>query len=833
MVAVGILRRSQEEPKMIEPTSSSSGADERGEPSYHHSFTHHQPKSPPGRVLDRPSDVNAAECEDDDEGTKDGPEDDVFEGESSSLSTSIFLPRESELALLCLDYLRDVRRAAAAAGDGEDERGSSPSTGAANHNHPPNHQTNESDDAVGSNNVDGRGWLQLDYLTIAVWALQRAFLQPPLRASNDPCADLVPPPTTASDSCSSSALLAPPLPLPTVAEMEGEVLDEHGQYEHDDSHPSNTYRFYRLHGMASFGDAFPAGRDGGPISLGEIVSAGLSGLEARSRHQAERELCDSVLFRQFVAAVTERGFFASSSSSSTSPFATNASNKEAESGSSSKYEEKFRKVVAKFRTKLAHKGADAGAAGPAAASTFAGDLVALSASERYFASRQRLRQEKVLGKQVPHQMTKEATAVLLPAAPSPGNLGAFFPPSTTSAKDSSTRFFGGPSSPPPAAQEARDSDDGATPAASASVAAEKEASSASALSSPSPSHQENPADVAHAETLKNQGNAYMQQREFEKAADCYTRALQLSPVGPHSHVYYSNRAAALVSMKQFDAAIADSQRSLALRPDYGKAHARLGLAHFLLGNYHSAVEAYTESLRYQPDNRSSRNYLEKATRRLAEQQLEEARQSAMSTSAVSASATIGSSNHLSSAPKKPKDATGTSLHPARKGATALHPEPHRVDPDPVVPSVGNNSRGSEPAIHEQLQQQQQAEKYKSRGNQFMVQRDYDNAYRAYTRAIELSPSGPHSHVYYSNRAAALCYLERYQEAEQDSLSSLRLVPGYGKAHARLGLSRFFVGNYEGAVSSYRLALQHDPDNAASKSYLLKAQAKLEQQQQRR
>ena len=111
----------------------------------------------------------------------------------------------------------------------------------------------------------------------------------------------------------------------------------------------------------------------------------------------------------------------------------------------------------------------------------------------------------------------------------------------------------------------------------------------------------------------------------------------------------------------------------------------------------------------------------------------------------------------------------------------------------------------------------------------MASREYDEAYEAYTSAIELSPNGPQSHVYFSNRAAALCYLERYLEASADSEQALQLKPTYGKAHARLGLARFFLEEYEGAVASYKAALKYDPNNAASKSYLAKAQAKLKQQ----
>ena len=55
-------------------------------------------------------------------------------------------------------------------------------------------------------------------------------------------------------------------------------------------------------------------------------------------------------------------------------------------------------------------------------------------------------------------------------------------------------------------------------------------------------------------------------------------------------------------------------------------------------------------------------------------------------------------------------------------------------------------------------------------------------------------------------------------------------PTYGKAHARLGLSRYFLNDLPGAIRAYEAALKYDPSNAASKSYLAKAKIKMEEQQ---
>ena len=97
-------------------------------------------------------------------------------------------------------------------------------------------------------------------------------------------------------------------------------------------------------------------------------------------------------------------------------------------------------------------------------------------------------------------------------------------------------------------------------------------------------------------------------------------------------------------------------------------------------------------------------------------------------------------------------------------------------------------------------------------------------------ALRLAPAGPQSHVFFSNRAAALCYLERYEEAELDAERALALDPEFGKAHARLGLARYFLRDYDGAVEAYESAADHDPDNESNRIYLAKAKLKLGRRQ---
>ena len=643
---------------------------------------------------------------------------------------------ETDLTLLCLDYLRDLRR------------------------------------SFPSDVLEEQEGIRGDYLTLACWALNRALTgaptlcQGPGQAAND-CFFHPHHPNAHNNRSSTNGgssvrhqhkIGSIALPM-SMEELENEILQKGGSsqavvdhedqkkeededqeftwYEYDDQHASNLHRFYPLGGLAS-GPSWP-----GPLTLGEMATAACLSLRAKTRLQAEQELIQSELFDQFVQAVQEKGFFEIDES---------VIDPEDEKACEAHYEERFRKVVAKFRVKMATREEMTGERHPA-------DLDALQALEDY----QRKREGRI---QEAHELHQD----WLRTRPRQEKTNGI----------SALRKF---------SDRGETSSNVGTEVSTASYVkrlafaqrilsiAAKEAKKDSG-NDPS-SNADNPADLAEAERLKNKGNTHMQKKEYQAAADCYTAALKLSPAGPQSHVYFSNRAAALVSLRKFHDAILDSERSLSLKPDYGKAHARLGLAHFLLGNYQQAKEAYTVALRYEPDNKASKSYLEKAVKRLAETEGTKSKESA---------------------PEVPMSFS-------------------------VVSELGKMSTFKQEKFQKD-RSEREAERFKNKGNSLMASRDYEKALEAYNEAIRISPHGPQSHVYYSNRAAALCYLERYEDAEEASLKSLDLEPTYGKAHARLGLSRFFLHNFLGAAEAYTLALKYDPENAASKSYLAKAKARL-------
>jgi small glutamine-rich tetratricopeptide repeat-containing protein alpha len=102
-----------------------------------------------------------------------------------------------------------------------------------------------------------------------------------------------------------------------------------------------------------------------------------------------------------------------------------------------------------------------------------------------------------------------------------------------------------------------------------------------------------PASKEQAETLKGQGNAAMQRRDYKAAIDLYSKALDLVPLNP---IYLSNRAAAYSGDLQHDKAVEDAELAVAADPKYSKAWSRLGLARYALGDAKGSMDAYKKGI---------------------------------------------------------------------------------------------------------------------------------------------------------------------------------------------------------------------------------------------
>lgn len=99
-----------------------------------------------------------------------------------------------------------------------------------------------------------------------------------------------------------------------------------------------------------------------------------------------------------------------------------------------------------------------------------------------------------------------------------------------------------------------------------------------------------------AESLKSQGNAAMQQKDYQTAINLYSKAIAISPLNP---IYLSNRAAAYSASGMHAEAQEDAESAVAADPHYTKAWSRLGLARFVLGDAKGSMEAYEKGIEYE------------------------------------------------------------------------------------------------------------------------------------------------------------------------------------------------------------------------------------------
>ena len=70
-----------------------------------------------------------------------------------------------------------------------------------------------------------------------------------------------------------------------------------------------------------------------------------------------------------------------------------------------------------------------------------------------------------------------------------------------------------------------------------------------------------------AEQLKREGNAVLQEGNMEEAIRLYSAAIVLDPNNP---ILYSNRSAAYAKIREYEKALEDAEKTVALKPDWTK-----------------------------------------------------------------------------------------------------------------------------------------------------------------------------------------------------------------------------------------------------------------------
>ncbi|XP_033832354.1 serine/threonine-protein phosphatase 5 [Periophthalmus magnuspinnatus] len=102
-----------------------------------------------------------------------------------------------------------------------------------------------------------------------------------------------------------------------------------------------------------------------------------------------------------------------------------------------------------------------------------------------------------------------------------------------------------------------------------------------------------------------------------------------------------------------------------------------------------------------------------------------------------------------------------------------------------------------------------AELLKEKANKYFKEKDYENAIKYYTEALELNPSNA---IYYSNRSLAYLRTECYGYALADATKALEIDKNYIKGYYRRATSNMALGKFKAALKDYETVVRVRPND---------------------
>jgi len=102
-----------------------------------------------------------------------------------------------------------------------------------------------------------------------------------------------------------------------------------------------------------------------------------------------------------------------------------------------------------------------------------------------------------------------------------------------------------------------------------------------------------------------------------------------------------------------------------------------------------------------------------------------------------------------------------------------------------------------------------ADEHKEAGNKAFAAKDFDEAIKCYTKAIQADPQ---NHVYFSNRSASHASKGQWQDAISDAKQCIKLDPAFIKGYYRLSTAQIESNDLDGANTTVKQGLNIEPGN---------------------
>ncbi|XP_037818577.1 serine/threonine-protein phosphatase 5 [Lucilia sericata] len=109
--------------------------------------------------------------------------------------------------------------------------------------------------------------------------------------------------------------------------------------------------------------------------------------------------------------------------------------------------------------------------------------------------------------------------------------------------------------------------------------------------------------VILADKYKIQGNDYLKAKDFSKAIEMYTKAIDLIPTNA---IFYANRSLAHLRQESFGFALQDGIAAVKADPTYLKGYYRRAAAHMSLGKFKQALSDYEYVSKCRPNDKDAK-----------------------------------------------------------------------------------------------------------------------------------------------------------------------------------------------------------------------------------
>lgn len=345
--------------------------------------------------------------------------------------------------------------------------------------------------------------------------------------------------------------------------------------------------------------------------------------------------------------------------------------------------------------------------------------------------------------------------------------------------------------------------------------------------------------------------AYQESREYDRAIENYTKAIELNP---NFATAYYDRGKSYVIKHEYDKAIKDLNRAIELNPeDANLYYFRGSIHHAVKDNYDQAVIDYRKALEIEPNHGSAKENLKRILKKksdpeekkLREYQRQiryeqiikrEKRRKRFLTYALGLLGGIILITILSIVYIRSSNSAQDYFEVAlvcvvkRNYNCAIENYTKAIELNPTFVDA-YYYRGMAHSMKSEYDlaikdynktielNPNVAKVYSSRGDTYLFKTDYDQALKEYNKAIELNPNLAET---YSSRGGVYFLKWKLNQAIEDYNKAIELNPDYAEAYNGRGYAYDGKGEYDKAIADYRKALEIKPDYKLAKDNLERA-----------